>query len=354
MACSATGVLLSKKLLFPGSQDAGIDTTRNTTMREQELATSPNPLKPDDFDAWANAVSISCGTFHPVKSRTFDRHAFVGKVVPVTAPGSLSTSYITTNCEHIYRQRKDVGRDDQDFFYLVLQQHGRARMCQNSDDADLGVGDMILLDASQPSDFYFHGIAQQLSIILPRHLVDDVFRHKPVRTGQRIPADLKVSRMIGLLAAAALDSEMPEREDQQAFLEALAALLKPVACVTELGDAPPQNHQLLRKAMAFIDASLDQGHISAVAVAREVCVSERTLYRLFAQAGLSLSRYVLDRRLERCAISLAESRDDRPISLIADRAGFSDLSHFSRTFKQKYGVSPRAWRQRKLAGDDDA
>jgi len=323
-------------------------------MREQELATGPNPLKPDDFDAWANALTTSCGAFHPVKSRAFDRHAFVGKVVPVTAPGSLSTSYITTNCEHIYRKRKDIGSDDQDFFYLVMQQRGRARMCQNGEDADLGVGDLILLDASQPSDFYYDGISQQLSIILPRHLVDDIFRHKPVRSGQRIPADLKVSRMITLLAASALSLEAPEREEEQAFLEALAALLKPVACITELGDVPQQNRHLLRKAMAFIDASLDQGHISAVAVAREVCVSERTLYRLFAQAGLSLSRYVLDRRLERCAISLAESRDDRPISLIADRAGFSDLSHFSRTFKQKFGVSPRLYRQQKLAGDHDA
>lgn len=323
-------------------------------MHAPQLATGPNPLNPDDFDAWAYALSTSCGAFHPVKSRAFDRYAFVGKVVPVTAPGSLSTSYITTNCEHIYRQRKDVSRDDQDFFYLVMQQRGRSRMCQNSEDADLGTGDLILLDASQPSDFYYNGISQQLSIILPRHLVDDVFRHKAVRTGQRIPADLQVSRMITLLAASALSPEETELEEQQAFLEALAALLKPIACISDLGDAHAQNHHLLRKATAFIDASLDQGHISAAAVARELCVSERTLYRLFAQAGLSLSRYVLDRRLERCAISLAESRDDRPISLIADRAGFSDLSHFSRTFKQKYGVSPRLYRQRQLAGDSDA
>ena len=323
-------------------------------MHTQELAAGPHHSKPDDFDAWADALTTSCGAFHPVRSRAFDRYSFVGKVLPVTAPGARSTSYITTNCEHIYRQRKDVSRDDQDFFYLVMQQRGRARMCQNSEVADLGVGDMILLDVSQPSDFYYQDLSQQLSIILPRHLLDDVFRHKPVRSGQRIPGDLKVSRMISLLAASALSLEDPEREEQQAFLEALAALLKPVACVSELGDAPQQNHHLLRKALVFIDASLAQGPISAAAVARELCVSERTLYRLFAQAGLSLSRHILDRRLERCAISLAESRDDRSIALIADRAGFSDLSHFSRTFKQKYGVSPRLYRQRKLADDGDA
>lgn len=322
-------------------------------MHKNFLATEAHTPKPDDFDAWANALATSCGTFHPVKSQAFDRHSFIGKVIPVTAPGALSTSYIVTNCAHIYRKRRDVGVDDQSFFYLVIQQRGQARMCQGSEDANLAVGDLILLDASQPSDFYHHGLSQQLSIILPRHVVDDVFRHKPVRSGQRIPGDLKVSRMITLLATSALPFENPEREEELAFLEALASLLKPVACVTELDEIPVQNHHLLRKAMVFIDATLDQGQISAEMVAREINVSVRTLYRLFAQTGTSLSRYVIDRRLERCALSLAESRDNRPISLIADRAGFADISHFSRAFKQKYGVSPRLWRQQKLGDGSD-
>jgi AraC family transcriptional regulator, positive regulator of tynA and feaB len=35
---------------------------------------------------------------------------------------------------------------------------------------------------------------------------------------------------------------------------------------------------------------------------------------------------------------------DRPISVIAHRWGFSDTSHFSRTFKAHYGYSPTDYR----------
>jgi AraC family transcriptional regulator, positive regulator of tynA and feaB len=35
---------------------------------------------------------------------------------------------------------------------------------------------------------------------------------------------------------------------------------------------------------------------------------------------------------------------DRPISVIAHRWGFSDTSHFSRTFKAHYGCSPTDYR----------
>jgi AraC family transcriptional activator of tynA and feaB len=35
---------------------------------------------------------------------------------------------------------------------------------------------------------------------------------------------------------------------------------------------------------------------------------------------------------------------DRPISVIAHRWGFSDTSHFSRTFKAHYGYSPTHYR----------
>ncbi|MCD2107249.1 helix-turn-helix domain-containing protein [Rhodococcus erythropolis] len=36
---------------------------------------------------------------------------------------------------------------------------------------------------------------------------------------------------------------------------------------------------------------------------------------------------------------------DLPIAAIAHRAGFVDAGHFSRRFRQAYGVSPTRWRQ---------
>jgi AraC-like DNA-binding protein len=54
---------------------------------------------------------------------------------------------------------------------------------------------------------------------------------------------------------------------------------------------------------------------------------------------------VLENRLDTCRAAL---RDDRQralnISEIAYRWGFSDLSHFNKTFRQRFDCTPGEWR----------
>ena len=56
--------------------------------------------------------------------------------------------------------------------------------------------------------------------------------------------------------------------------------------------------------------------------------------------------------LNRCRIRQAKElldRTDRPITDIAMEVGFSDVSHFTRTFHREVGVSPRAYRRKRCA-----
>lgn len=83
-------------------------------------------------------------------------------------------------------------------------------------------------------------------------------------------------------------------------------------------------------------------------VAQEVGVSEEHLSRLFTKyMGLSLMRYVRQRRLDAAATMLADT--SLPVGTIADEVGFSDVYHFSHAFKNATGCSPRAYRIREAA-----
>ena len=60
----------------------------------------------------------------------------------------------------------------------------------------------------------------------------------------------------------------------------------------------------------------------------------------------SFRSYVQMQRLERCKRDLSDpAHATRHISDIAFAWGFNDLAHFSRIFKQKFGASPREWRE---------
>ena len=64
---------------------------------------------------------------------------------------------------------------------------------------------------------------------------------------------------------------------------------------------------------------------------------------LFASTGTTVSRYILGQRLALCREALENtSLRDYSITQIAFSYGFNDAAHFSRKFKEYYGISPNS------------
>ncbi|WP_148253120.1 helix-turn-helix domain-containing protein [Aidingimonas lacisalsi] len=76
---------------------------------------------------------------------------------------------------------------------------------------------------------------------------------------------------------------------------------------------------------------------------RTAGVSRANLYRLFRNEG-GVVRYIQYRRMAAIRRSLEDPREYRSIHELALRYGFDSPPHFSRRFKQLYGMSPRDWR----------
>ena len=63
------------------------------------------------------------------------------------------------------------------------------------------------------------------------------------------------------------------------------------------------------------------------------------LQKLFKQVyGVPVYRYIKEYRLEQAAVELVRSR--KPITEIAQRAGYDNASKFSESFKKRYGKTP--------------
>ncbi len=94
----------------------------------------------------------------------------------------------------------------------------------------------------------------------------------------------------------------------------------------------------------LIATLLPGGLCSLERVARHLSVDPRTLQRRLAREGLTFAAVVdgLRQDLARRDLELG----GRSLSEIAERLGFSALSAFSRWFRGRFGVSPRAWRDR--------
>ncbi len=98
-----------------------------------------------------------------------------------------------------------------------------------------------------------------------------------------------------------------------------------------------RNQKLLQIINAF-DAEIDQD-INLDEVAGEAGISRRQMERLFAHhLGRTPRRYLMDLRLQRARALMAET--DLPVTEVAVACGFATTEHFSKRFRERFGVSP--------------
>ncbi|MEM9157897.1 MAG: helix-turn-helix domain-containing protein [Verrucomicrobiota bacterium] len=97
-----------------------------------------------------------------------------------------------------------------------------------------------------------------------------------------------------------------------------------------------------RKVLDFVAKHYDS-RVAVEDLAKVAGLSPFHFSRLFKRAiGETPHQFLMAYRVERAKELLADK--ERPMVEIALSCGFSDQAHFSRSFKQSTGKSPRAWR----------
>lgn len=99
------------------------------------------------------------------------------------------------------------------------------------------------------------------------------------------------------------------------------------------------DQQLLRKAIALVEAHMADTQFGVEKMAEEMHMSRTGLHRKIKSiTGFPPSEFIRSIRLHKAAkLILAKAE---PVSQIAQRVGFEDYSHFSKSFKKHFGVSP--------------
>jgi AraC-like DNA-binding protein len=99
----------------------------------------------------------------------------------------------------------------------------------------------------------------------------------------------------------------------------------------------------------YIHSHLDDETMSPKEIAAAHGISERYLNKVFERQETTVSKWIWEQRLQaaRRALSLAEF-SSRQINEIAYAVGFRNLSHFSFSFKKRFGYMPREYRRREL------
>ncbi|MEE6163415.1 MULTISPECIES: helix-turn-helix domain-containing protein [unclassified Mycolicibacterium] len=108
--------------------------------------------------------------------------------------------------------------------------------------------------------------------------------------------------------------------------------------------ADPLATTLTLRILAYAGAHHSDPDLSADQIAATHFISRRQLYKVLAEAGVSLNDWIRTHRLEACRRDLTTHAHS--IAAIAARHGFTNMSSFSRAFRDAFGQSPTEWRHR--------
>ncbi len=127
------------------------------------------------------------------------------------------------------------------------------------------------------------------------------------------------------------------------FYEGKLRELVAFLCFAEPEVVAAQDDARLRTALEYLQSHLSDPD-ALQKVSERLCVSPRQCQRLFRVAmGCSPSEYLTELRLRRAATLLVST--NLSVSEIALEVGYLSLSHFSRVFRERFGKTPRAFRQ---------
>ena len=242
------------------------------------------------------------------------------------------------------RQRREMAETDGEFVVVLITRAGRETVSQGTSEADLKAGDAVAWDSTKPARFTVWEPLSKRSLLIPRAAFDEVSGRACMTGGVRLDGLAPATRLLTSYLDT-LSHALPDLNSSSINAARNATLELFMGALRTDGDVPTTStaRPALRAAMdRFIERHLLDDAVTPAAIATAHGVSIRTVNRVFNATGQTVSEVVRVRRLARAREDL--TRSDRPISMIAHRWGFSDASHFSRTFKAHYGSSPTDYR----------
>ncbi|GAB3055669.1 helix-turn-helix domain-containing protein [Intrasporangium mesophilum] len=271
----------------------------------------------------------------------------------ITRLGRLTICSISSNVTSATRTSRLV-RDGAAYLIVAMPLSGSIRVAQAGREAAVRPRDMVVYDTTEPYTITIenavrgHWFRLPLdSLALPESVIRDVSARR--LSSDRPLVDV-VSSYLHRLAGSAVSLDRQRLEQvAQPTAELVRALVRAQALGADTGHEALES-SLATRILEYARDHLSEPNLRAAVIAKAQHISVRHLYAVLAASDVSLGDWIRENRLEEIRRELVNpASNHRTIEAIARRWGYGDATHFGRSFKQAYGITPSDWRR---AGQD--
>lgn len=254
----------------------------------------------------------------------------------------LHFAHVSANAHVIERSAAHIRKTPADSIVMYLALFGDAFFYHRGGVRNLGPGSAIVWDTDRPFMRGFAKGLKELVLIVPKPLFAEITDDATPHRGDPFVSSFGNARLANEFTTqiATIMSDAIREPEARGLLETegeVVDLLRGLFGGASATGATTQFRLLSRLAQRHLrDPNLSAAMLSGLAG-----MSSRQLSRAVAQEGYSVPSLLLEHRLELAMRILASERSSTmSIGDVAAYCGFSSLSHFSRSFRARYGFAP--------------
>jgi AraC-like DNA-binding protein len=252
----------------------------------------------------------------------------------------------------VNRRSQDI-EDDSAFDYLVLVQlEGSAEIEQKKSRFMVNPDSLAIIPGGLPYRLSFLQAGKRLLLRIPLGVFHERVLGRQIRDfGAHVFSGAGLVQItIDLLKSLVMQASKLSETEQHTLAEVTLDLI--AAVVRTETDFEHNQHgsaQVARmsRILSYLEEHFADHDLTPAKVAEANAVSTRHLHNLFQHSGLTVTRWIWERRLKAAREDLLNpALADLSITDIAYQRGFNDSAHFSRTFKARFNISPSQLRKK--------
>jgi len=252
----------------------------------------------------------------------------------------------------IERRPEDIAQDGIDDYFLTTLTEGKANITQGDNHFHLVPGELAVLWGGAPYATHYPEYSHRLILQMPKQIFYQRILGREESNFQ--PGKIKTTGLtpivINLFKSLAVESGNLTQIEQHtlaaSFVELAGAVIR--TSVKPLESTHPANQPaLMHRILNYMDEQYTDCELTPERIAKANGISMRYLHRLFQQSGTTVCKWIWEHRLKATRQDLLNpTMSKMRISEIAFRRGFNDPAHFSRSFRERFGISPSKLRNK--------
>ncbi len=308
---------------------------------------------PEKMERWRDVLSQAFG---PIEATRNSDEAFTGSVRTFKR-AQLQFNEISYRGQTLERTNQNIAKFDQEYYTFGRPISGPLFFEQKDKQFTVEPGCLVLLNQTTAYRATTDDCYHAFSISIPKKLLLQRTPHLgsfyKIEVGEKSPRGQLLANFAKYMTDGMANwSEREAMSLREQMLDLIVLLM-----INERNDYSSAYETSVKaahreRAMSYIKHHHRDPALGPKTIAAACGISLSYLHKIFNIVDLQLENVIYSLRLESARNSLLDPTDcDKTVQQIAFKAGFNHPSHFSRLFKEKYGMTPTDFRNQRARSD---